>query len=111
SAPAVTSERPLTRSSSLWRPGLRAAFFIRVSREKGTAGCSRGTRPFSSRDVGALNATPRYRRTDARRSTPLTMAQQTQRAIALKLHFLGAAGEVTGSSYLIDTGACRFLID
>lgn len=39
------------------------------------------------------------------------MAQQTQRAIALKLHFLGAAGEVTGSSYLIDTGACRFLID
>lgn len=29
----------------------------------------------------------------------------------MKLHFLGAAGEVTGSSYLVDTGACRFLVD
>ncbi len=30
---------------------------------------------------------------------------------ALKLTFLGAAGEVTGSSFLIETGSLRFLVD
>jgi metallo-beta-lactamase family protein len=30
---------------------------------------------------------------------------------AMKLTFLGAAGEVTGSCYLVDTGAVKFLID
>ncbi|HEY9395991.1 MAG TPA: MBL fold metallo-hydrolase [Burkholderiales bacterium] len=29
----------------------------------------------------------------------------------MKLSFLGAAGEVTGSSYLVETGSCRFLVD
>jgi metallo-beta-lactamase family protein len=29
----------------------------------------------------------------------------------VKLHFLGAAGEVTGSCYLVDTGEVRFLVD
>jgi len=29
----------------------------------------------------------------------------------VKLRFLGAAGEVTGSCYLVDTGALRFLIE
>lgn len=29
----------------------------------------------------------------------------------MKLSFLGAAGEVTGSRYLIETGAARFLVD
>jgi len=29
----------------------------------------------------------------------------------LKLSFLGAAGEVTGSCYLVDTGEVKFLID
>ena len=29
----------------------------------------------------------------------------------MKLKFLGAAGEVTGSCYLVDTGAVRFLVD
>ncbi|HSD61039.1 MAG TPA: MBL fold metallo-hydrolase, partial [Burkholderiales bacterium] len=29
----------------------------------------------------------------------------------MKLSFLGAAGEVTGSSYLVETGATRFLVD
>jgi metallo-beta-lactamase family protein len=29
----------------------------------------------------------------------------------MQLTFLGAAGEVTGSCYLVDTGEIRFLID
>ena len=29
----------------------------------------------------------------------------------MNLHFLGAAGEVTGSCYLVDTGALKFLVD
>ncbi|MBI4124017.1 MAG: MBL fold metallo-hydrolase, partial [Betaproteobacteria bacterium] len=29
----------------------------------------------------------------------------------MKLSFLGAAGEVTGSCYLVDTGEVKFLID
>lgn len=29
----------------------------------------------------------------------------------MQLTFLGAAGEVTGSSYLIETGTIRFLVD
>ncbi len=29
----------------------------------------------------------------------------------MKLHFLGAAGEVTGSCFLVDTGELRFLVD
>lgn len=29
----------------------------------------------------------------------------------MKLHFLGAAGEVTGSCYLVETGRARFLVD
>ena len=29
----------------------------------------------------------------------------------MKLSFLGAAGEVTGSCYLVDTGAVKFLVD
>ena len=29
----------------------------------------------------------------------------------MKLHFLGAAGDVTGSCYLVETGSTRFLID
>ncbi|HEY9380930.1 MAG TPA: MBL fold metallo-hydrolase, partial [Burkholderiales bacterium] len=29
----------------------------------------------------------------------------------MKLSFLGAAGEVTGSSYLVETASCRFLVD
>ncbi|MBX6393183.1 MAG: MBL fold metallo-hydrolase, partial [Burkholderiales bacterium] len=29
----------------------------------------------------------------------------------MKLHFLGASGEVTGSSYLVETAQCRFLVD
>jgi len=29
----------------------------------------------------------------------------------LRLTFLGAAGEVTGSAYLVETDACRFLVD
>jgi metallo-beta-lactamase family protein len=29
----------------------------------------------------------------------------------MNLHFLGAAGEVTGSCYLVDTGAVKFLVD
>lgn len=29
----------------------------------------------------------------------------------MKLTFLGAAGEVTGSSYLVETGAARFIVD
>ncbi|MGB8339533.1 MAG: MBL fold metallo-hydrolase [Burkholderiales bacterium] len=29
----------------------------------------------------------------------------------MKLHFLGAAGEVTGSSYLVETGDVKFLVD
>jgi metallo-beta-lactamase family protein len=29
----------------------------------------------------------------------------------VKLSFLGAAGEVTGSSYLVETASCRFLVD
>ncbi len=29
----------------------------------------------------------------------------------MKLSFLGAAGEVTGSSYLVETADCRFLVD
>jgi metallo-beta-lactamase family protein len=29
----------------------------------------------------------------------------------MKLAFLGAAGEVTGSAFLVDTGAARFLVD
>ncbi len=29
----------------------------------------------------------------------------------MKLHFLGAAGEVTGSSYLVETGDAKFMVD